>query len=53
MLDLVLRVLMGWTALSCLTAVGWSVLVTRYRRALRGAAPEVAPFPAANNRKAA
>jgi hypothetical protein len=34
MFDVLIRVLVGWMALSCATVAGWSVLVTRYKRAL-------------------
>jgi hypothetical protein len=38
MFEALIRVLAGWTALSGLTVVAWSILVPRYKRALRRSA---------------
>jgi hypothetical protein len=53
MLDVLLRALAGWLALSCVSVAGWSVLVTRYKRAMERRSAELKQFPAQAKRKAA
>ena len=33
--EMLLRILIGWTVVSCVTAAGWSVIVTGFRQAER------------------
>ena len=36
MFEVLIRVLLGWTALSCVAMATWSLLVTRYKQAMNG-----------------
>jgi hypothetical protein len=53
MYEVLTRVLVGWTALSGLTMLGWSVLVPRYKRALNRRSAKVQPLRVRERRQAA
>jgi hypothetical protein len=53
MFELLIKVLFGWTALSCVTMAGWSLLVTRYKRAMKRQPKKVYRLPERTKRAAA
>ena len=53
MFEVLIKVLVGWTALSGLTMVGWSILVPRYKRAMKRQQGKVHQLPAPSRRQAA
>jgi hypothetical protein len=53
MFDVLIKVLVGWTALSCATVAGWSVLVTRYKRAMSRQPKKAHPLRAPTRRAVA
>jgi hypothetical protein len=53
MLEVLIRVLVGWTALSGLTVAIWSVLVPRYKRAMNRQSAKVHQLPVPSKRQAA
>jgi hypothetical protein len=53
MFELLIRVLLGWTAASVAVVAGWSLLVTRYKRAMKHRAGKVYHLPERRTRAAA
>ena len=52
MFEVLIRVFLGWTALSCVTMAAWSVLVTRYKQAMNGHPEKVYRLRASTRREA-
>jgi hypothetical protein len=53
MFEVLIRALLGWMALSCASVAGWSLLVTRFKRATSRRAGKVYQLPPARTRQVA